>query len=73
MSWWWLHPLVKLKDDGREIRRIAIAQKQRHTARGQQLGNLMQYRLGYGLTMLTDPDAQHQLGFEIDCRPDPPG
>ena len=40
--------------------------------RGEQLGDLMEYRLSHGLAAIADPGAQHQFGFWIDCGPHPP-
>jgi hypothetical protein len=41
-----LHPVPAVRHDGREVMRVAIAQKERHTPRRHRLRDLMQHRLG---------------------------
>ena len=59
-----------MRHDGGKIMRIAIAQKERHTARRQQSCNLMQHGLGQGQGALAYPDAQQQFRLGIDGGPD---
>jgi hypothetical protein len=53
--------------------RVAITEKERHTARRHQLREVMEDGVGHRPGAVTHLDAQEQFGLRIDRGPDPVG
>ena len=67
----WLDPLAVVRQQRRRVLREAIGEEERHTARRQDLDDLMDSMLRQRQRAVADGDRHPQLGDGVDGCPDP--
>ena len=61
----------EMRDNGRQVMRVPVAQKERDTPRRQEVREVMQHGLRQGQGAFPHLDTQEHFGLRIDGSPDP--